>query len=307
MQVTCSKHLSISIIIPVLNAAKHLPALFQALQKQKPSPPKEIVIVDSGSNDQTVEIASQQANTKIITIKKFSHGKARNLGAQAASGDIVVLMTQDAEPYDEYWLSNLLVPFSDSKVAATYSRQIPRADASFTECFFLTNRFPPGDPIHRKKTPQKDLGFEDVFFSNVSSAIRRQVLLTHPFDEQLIMSEDQQFSRNVLEAGYAVVYTSDSIVIHSHNYNLKTVFQRYFDSVYSLTQIFHHHGLRTSSSIGKAYLKKEIKYVIQRHPRKIPYYICYTTAKIAATILAHCTKLLPRVILRRLSLHKYYW
>ena len=71
-----------------------------------------------------------------------------------------------------------------------------------------------------------------------------------PFDEDLIMSEDQQFSRDVIAAGHAVVYQPQSVVVHSHNYSLATCFRRYFDSVYSLTLIFPSHGVGTSASMG---------------------------------------------------------
>ena len=148
---------------------------------------------------------------------------------------------------------------------------------------------------------------ENVFFSNVSAAVRRSILLEFPFDEELIMSEDQQFSRDVINAGYAVAYAADSVVIHSHNYTLKAAFQRYFDSVYSLTTIFPSHGIGTSTAMGADYLRKEMRFVLRNYPRKFPYYLCYNLAKIAATILAHFASYLPKFLLRRLSQHSYHW
>lgn len=131
--------------------------------------------------------------------------------------------------------------------------------------------------------------------------------MQYPFDETLIMSEDQQMSRDLLNAGYTVVYAPDSVVIHSHNYTLGNVFKRYFDSVYSLTIIFPKHGVGTSASMGIDYLLKEIVFVLRNYPQKLPYYFLYTAAKTAGTIMGHCVKILPRCILKRLSMHSYHW
>ena len=300
-------HFKVSIIIPVLNAAPYLPELFPALQSQNPFSSSEIILVDSNSTDNTREVCRNVKNVKIIPIDDFSHGRARNLGAAQARGDIVVFLSQDALPENQFWLKNLLAPFKDKTVAASYSRQIPRPDAIFTERFFLAYRFPEKPVIRRKNPGNEPASLESVFFSNVSSAIRRSILLQYPFDEKLIMSEDQQFSRDVLNAGYAVAYAPDSVVIHSHNYSLKAAFKRYFDSVYSLTTIFPSHGIGTSTSMGANYLRKEILFVLRNYPWKIPYYLCYNFAKITATILAHFVPYLPKFLLRRLSQHSYHW
>ncbi|MEW6428528.1 MAG: glycosyltransferase [Thermodesulfobacteriota bacterium] len=297
----------VSVVVPILNAAAHLEALLTALQRQTPLPPSEIILVDSGSTDASLAIAGKFANTRIVPLSNFSHGRSRNLGARAASGEIVVFLSQDALPKDNFWLQELLRPFFDPQTVGTYSRQIPWPDALFAEKFFLATRFPAGPAIRREKPARAELTLEDVFFSNVSSAIRRSTLLRYPFDETLIMSEDQKFSKDVLNAGYAVVYAPDSVVIHSHAYTLLSLFRRYFDSVYSLTQIFPAHGVGTSAAIGSSYIRKEALFVIRACPQKIPYYVCYNLAKAAAGVLAHLAPHLPKFLLRRLSLHSYHW
>ena len=296
-----------SVVIPVLNAARYLPALLEAFRTQKPAPPREVILVDSHSTDDTRDMAATRAGVRIVPIGQFSHGRARNLGAREAGGDIVVLMTQDALPRDDHWLAKLLEPFADGQVAAVFSRQLPRADAHPMERFFLETHFPPGPPVRRQKKPGAPLTFPDVFFSNVSAAVRRDVLLRHPFDETLIMSEDQQFARDILNAGYATLYQPESVVYHSHAYTLREVFKRYFDSVHSLTVIFPKHGLGSSASIGVPYLMREMRHMVVRHPRRIPYYFLYTVAKTAGTVMGHFAPVLPRFLLRRLSLHSYHW
>jgi rhamnosyltransferase len=305
MSANCS--LTVSIVIPTLNAAPFLPPLMKSLFAQEPLQPMEVVLVDSMSTDDTSAVARSDPRIRLVSIRDFSHGRARNLGAREAKGEIVVMMTQDVMPADRNWLARLLQPLEENNTVAAFSRQIPRPDASPMERFFLADRFPDGPIIVKRKSGNKPAILEQAFFSDVSAAFRREVLLKYPFDETLIMSEDQQFSRDVQEAGYAVAYQPSSIVIHSHNYTLRAAFKRYFDSVYSLTVIFKSHGIGTSTSMGTKYLRKEVRYIATNYPWYLPYYAAYNCAKIGGTLAAHLAPVLPRWLLRRISLHNYHW
>lgn len=296
-----------SVVIPVRNAEPYLAALLDALHRQRSVAPGEIVLIDSASTDRTRAIAARDPKVRWIPIEKFSHGRARNLGTQACTSETVVFMSQDALPRDEFWLARLLEPFQDGQVAAAYSRQVPRDDATPMERFFLADRFPGGPIVRRTARPGEVLSLEKVFLSNVSAAVRRNLLLAHPFDERLIMSEDQQLSRDLLKAGYAVVYQPASVVIHSHRYTLGDVFRRYFDSVYSLRHVFPEHDVHVSIRIGRRYVAQEMKYIASRYPAWLPYYALYTAAKSSATVLAHAADRLPRWLVKRMSLHSEYW
>lgn len=298
---------NVSVVIPTLNAAAYLPGLLDVLESQREVELAEIILVDSCSKDKTVDIASTHPLVKVVRVENFSHGRARNLGCAAAQGDIVVFLSQDALPLDDLWLQKLVKPFAEVKVAATYSRQIAREDAYFIERFLLQYIYPDSQKAPVGQEGQDRLTLNKGFFSNVSAAIRRSVLLEYPFDEELIMSEDQQFSRDVLRAGYSVVYVSDSVVIHSHNYTLKNAFQRYFDSAYSLKLIYSGHDLGASVAIGRDYLPLEMRYVLRSHFWRLPYYLCYTAAKVGGTILGRFADRLPRFLARKCSMHKYYW
>ncbi|MDD5676886.1 MAG: glycosyltransferase [Kiritimatiellae bacterium] len=299
--------MKISVVIPVLNAAASLPALLEALAAQQPAPPEEIILVDSLSTDNTRQIALAQANVRVVPLSRFSHGRARNLGAREAEGEIIVLMTQDALPADRHWLASLLEPLADQQVAAVYSRQVPQPNAPPTEQFFLQYHFPPGPPMRREQPAGRSPTLADVFFSNVSAAVRREILLRHPFDETLIMSEDQQFARDLIAAGYTIVYQPSSVVVHSHRYSLGTAFRRYFDSVYSLTLIFPAHDLKVSAAMGRRYLRQEISYMMRHHPLYVPYYCLYTLAKAAGVLCSHFAGRMPLWLARACSLHRYYW
>ena len=297
----------VSVVIPTLNAANYLPELIPALFAQKPKAPDELIIVDSGSTDATLAIAKEHPQVRVVTLKNFSHGRARNLGVQQARGEFVVLMTQDARPQDTGWLAQLLAPFSDPEVGATFSRQYPRADANPMEEYFIFTHFPAA-PAVKMTNKGSNLTFQrGIFLSNVSAAYRRDILLRYPFDETLIMSEDQQVARDIIHGGYAVYYQPKSVVVHSHNYNLRTVFRRYFDSVYSLTLIFPQHDMKESASIGFSYLGNEARHIFCHHPAWVPYYLAYTIAKTSGTLAGHWVNYMPRWLVRKLSLHAYHW
>lgn len=133
--------LFISAIIPTLNAHFYLESLLARLKKQSIN--CKIVLIDSSSCDDTV-IISKKYGDKVLIIPKddFNHGKTRNFGIQETSGDITVLLTQDAIPADDYCLENLLKPLDDPKIVASFGRQLPKLDASPTEKFTRLFNYP---------------------------------------------------------------------------------------------------------------------------------------------------------------------
>lgn len=298
---------SVSVVVPVLNAQPWLADLLGSLMAQQPSPPREIILVDSGSTDSTQAEAARWSGVRVVPIASFTHGGARNLGARQAGGDLLFLLTQDARPADVHTLAHLVAALDQPDVVAAYARQIPRADAHPMEQFFLADRFPARPAVVRRAVPGHPLLVGDVFFSNVAALIRRSALLAHPFDETLIMSEDQQFSRDVLLAGHAVAYAPEAVVIHSHNYTLGVCLRRYFDSVYSLRQLFHGHDFGTTWRMGWTYQWRELKFMVRKYPGWLPYYVAYCSAKILGTLASHFAERMPRSWARALSLHRYYW
>jgi rhamnosyltransferase len=298
---------SISIIIPTLNASRYIPKLFSAFDSQKYDGSVEIVIIDSSSDDGTESLVLARKDVQFTKIARtdFTHGYARNLGVKKAKGEIVVFLSQDALPYDEFWLRNLTAPLETGNTAACYSRQVPYSNATPIEAYFLKVRFPEEKKVTHPD-PSKELKLFDVFFSNVSAAARRSAALETPFQEDLIMSEDQQFSRDLLKKGYSIVYEPASVVWHSHRYDLKTVFRRYFDSAYSLTCIFGQ-TLSESRKIGTEYLKKQAKFILTRHPHWLPYYFFYLAAQTAGTVAGHHAESLPLWMVKKLSLHRRFW
>ncbi|MBN1919068.1 MAG: glycosyltransferase [Verrucomicrobia bacterium] len=294
-----------SIVILTLNAGTRFRRVLEAIDAQRFDGSVEVLVLDSGSTDGTLELAAAHNRVRVHSIANFGHGRTRNEGARLAAGEFIVYLTQDALPLGERWLANLLAPFDDPKVAATYSRQVPYADATPMERFFLSKRFPDVRVVRPEPTKHR-LGLYTVFFSNVSSAIRRTILLEHPFDDDLIMSEDQQFARDVIAAGWRTVYEPASVVRHSHRYTLWQVFTRYFDSLYSLEEIFDDSTGNVSFE-GIKYTLSELWHVLTHHLHWLPYLLFYDASKAAGTLAGHLGHHLPIRIRRALSMHKNYW
>ncbi len=298
---------SVSIVIPVLNAARHLPTLLPALRRQAPRPPAEIILVDSGSTDGTADIAAAFDGTRVVTLDRFTHGRSRNRGAREATGDIVVFVTQDALPKDDTWLARLVAPLGANGIVATCSRQEPRPDATPMERFFLLKRFPAEARVWDLKRLDGKVTYERVLFSDVSGAVERRILLEFPYDETLIMSEDQQLARDLVRAGHAMAYVPESVVIHSHRYSLKQTFKRYFDGVYALSVIFPDQTAGCSVRMGLSYVREELGFLARTAPAWLLYYPAYVAVKAASTLLAHRADRLPPWVLRHLSMHAYHW
>src|ERR1041385_8100009 len=71
---------------------------------------------------------------------------------------------------------------------------------------------------------------EATLFSNVTSAIKKELWEEERWSDSIVIREDQVWSKAMLVAGYAIVYNPLAAVYHTHNYSLKKAFQRFFDS-----------------------------------------------------------------------------
>jgi len=228
----------VSIIILVKNGEKFIRSLLDGLRGQSMFEHAEIIVIDSGSTDDTLKIVSEYpvALTRIPP-EEFGHGRTRNLGARLACGKFLLYLPQDATPIGPDWLAALLLPFEDAAVAGVYCRQVPRADASAMEKFFLLGTYPQR-PAVRTLAKREEVSLSQCFFSTVGGVIRASLWKEHSFREDVIMSEDQAWSKEVMLAGHAIAYQPAAQLLHSHQYGIVGIFRRNFDSGYSVQQIF---------------------------------------------------------------------
>jgi len=240
-----------TVVILVKDAARHLHALMAALDGQELEGGLEVLAIDSGSQDGSAEIL-QAHGARVIRVPEasFDHGRTRNLGANEARGRIVVFLSQDALPADGRFVRTLVEALeADPRLAGVFARQVPRAGADP-----LTRRdlagwvaaqpnpravFLPGPESLAALTPlerHRLLAFDDV-----ASAVRRDVLLAHPFEETRF-GEDVEWAQRVLRVGFGIGYIPEAVVIHSHSRTARGLFRRNYLGHRVLHRLF---GLRT--------------------------------------------------------------
>lgn len=297
----------ISVIIPTRNAKSHIYKLLASLKRQ--SIPSEIIVIDSSSSDNTISIAETfGVRTKIIVKGCFDHGGTRNLAVTYSTGDILVFLTQDALPADEYFLENLIKPLEEPVIAAAYGRQIPRADAKPTERFTRLFNYPE-IPSVKDRNNIPELGIKAFFFSNVCSAIRRKEFEElGGFTENVIMNEDMLLASRLILSGYKIAYVPEAMVIHSHNYSLGKQFKRYFDIGVFLRKNAKTLNNARVNDIGARFIKEEFKYLLNTKAyRCLPYVIVEALSKYVGYRLGLYHSILPVPVRKVISMHSYYW
>ena len=275
----------ISVVIPVKNGGADLRRCLDGIAAQHAAGDVEVVVVDSGSTDGSVEVArAAGARVHEIPPAEFNHGGTRNLGVSLARGDKVVFTSQDAHAERDDWLALLTAPLGDPQVAGAYGRQIAHEDASPSEHFFLDFLY---GPHSRVQLARERIGPQDTLFSNVNAAIRRDVFERFPFVDDIVMSEDQEWSARVLKAGYALHYVAAAVVRHSHPYTLRQAFRRFYDSGLSARQSYLvESSVRDLARLHLAYPFREIAWLVRtRQLRWIPRAIAYQAVKGAGVVL----------------------
>ena len=194
----------VSIIIRTKNEERWIGACLRAIFQQN-YPRFEVIVVDNKSTDQTVAKA-RAFDVRVVTIDEFLPGKAINLGARAAAGDILVCLSGHCIPVDPHWLENLVEELADPAVAGVYGRQQPMSFSSPFDKRDLMLVF----GLDRK------VQVKDSFFHNANSAVRRDIWQKFPFDEDVTNIEDRLWGKQVISQGLKIVYAPDASVYHYH-------------------------------------------------------------------------------------------
>lgn len=243
----------VSIVLPAKNGMTTLPAVFDALRAQQAPCGWEVVAIDSGSTDGTLEFLRRHADrTLTIPPASFDHGLTRNAGLAEARGEYVVLLVQDAVPASPSWLAALIAPLArDPSLAGTFARQQARPEASE-----ITRRYLDGwiaaSPTARVVGLTRDEydgmspleRLDRCAFDHVCAAVRRSVWLRHPY-RPTPMAEDLEWAREVLCAGHRLAYVPEAVVIHSHDRGARYEYRRTFVLHHRLHTLF---GVRTVPS-----------------------------------------------------------
>lgn len=219
----------ISIVIRCYNEEEHIGRLLAGIMQQTVKD-VEIIVVDSGSTDATLSIASRYP-VRILHIapEEFSFGRSLNKGCAAATGEILVFASGHVYPLYEDWLEKLVRPFEfDCKVGLTYGGQRGNEVTKYSEHQVFATWFP----------ATSNLNQDHPFCNNANAAVRRSLWRELPYDESLTGLEDLDWAKRAMSAGHRIAYVAQAVIAHVHNEAPQHIYNRYRREAIALKRIF---------------------------------------------------------------------
>lgn len=254
--------MSVDIICPLYNAEKYIEKLHFSLLKQKNVNRNEIKYILTESEDHSKDILDKlKIKYKLISKNEFSHSLVREESAKESNADIIVFITQDIVIESTDWLINLVNPIIHGEADACYSRQISKYNN--IEKYTREKNYPNESFIKTKENIPK-LGLNTFFFSDASSAIKRDIFIKlKGYDEKdLPISEDMYFAYKLIMNGYKIKYCANSIVYHSHHFTLCELYKRYklTGQFFKENSYLNNYGTnKTGGNLAKYVLKRIIQ------------------------------------------------
>jgi rhamnosyltransferase len=235
----------VTVAILSFNGEQYLDRILTALEQQDFAGSSEILVIDSGSSDDTLATVARHPLVRLHQIpnSEFGHGRTRNLAATLANGRIIAYLTHDAVPADEHWLGELVAPFDKFPgVEAVLGRQIARPDCVPILKYEIRRVFSTQGPEFGTTISYRTAAFERVphywmpaaFYSDVNSAARTEFLLKTIAYRDVDYAEDQLFGRDVLDGGYSKAYAARGAVEHSNDLTYREYKKRTFDEIVGL-------------------------------------------------------------------------
>jgi rhamnosyltransferase len=264
----------VSVVVPVRDGGTLFIHLAATLQHTRGLHDLDVVIIDSGSTDGTLDVA-RSAGFRVHEIPpaEFGHGRTRNLGVHLADGEVVCFLTHDVLPCTPDWPVRFAAAFDDPRIAGVYGRQVPR-DATTMEMFFVALNYP-AEPLRFDPRPNGHHPRPGrVLFSNAFSALRRDVGLRIPFPDGIGYSEDLVWAHQVLAAGYSLAYEPAAEALHAHHYTRRGIFRR----SYLIGQSLSAYDLAGGASFRESlhFLGTELSYFVrQGHTHRVPQLLLY--------------------------------
>ena len=207
----------VSAVIRAYNEGAHIGRLLKGLAQQTVTL-DEIIVVDSGSTDDTVAIA-EAAGCTIVPIAKseFSFGRALNRGCAAAAGDILLFASAHVYPVYDTYIEHIVSAFDRTGVAIAYGRQVGDERTKFSESRVMLKWFPT-ENIWDQGHP---------FSNNANAAVLRSAWQDSPYDETLTGLEDLDFAKKAIGRGCKIAYVADAPVVHVHEESWNITRNRY--------------------------------------------------------------------------------
>lgn len=265
--------MKVTIFIPVYNGENdHLEETLNAIYRQKASFEWDVLVTDSGSKDNSVQIlerfSNQYGNLKLVQIEKeeYSHGGTRQWAAENSDADYMVYLSQDAVPHTENWLEEMVAPFAiNPKIVGVVAKQKPR-----TYCFpamkydiqavFNEQGVDDAITLWQGRDPQFEGHYtKESFYSDVCSAAPREFLVNSIGYRPVRYSEDYEYGKDIIDAGYIKAYSSKAVVEHSNDVRLSEYKKRIFDETFNVRKNGGHTNPISYVFVIKSFLKDSLK------------------------------------------------
>jgi rhamnosyltransferase len=297
-----------SILVLAKNEAHNIPKCLDAVFSQQVDSRFEVIFIDSGSSDGTIEIAKQYPiQLHQIPPDQFHHSRTRNFAASLAAGKYLVYLAADAFPVTPFWLSSLIDNFKDESIKAVYGRHLPKPGSKLERQLALSTLYGP-ERVVKDASSRDRLGYRYYHFSTVNAAIRRETWAATGFPDDLKVFEDIAIAKRILDRGWAIVYEPNAAVLHSHDYPAPVLFRRYFDIgvVYGRLGIW---DSKSRSSVRDDGVKKIASKIASLRPGRVGSVgsaLWHDAAKASGLVLGRNERLLPRFLKRQLSAFRLF-
>jgi rhamnosyltransferase len=218
-----------SVIIRTLDEEIHLQALLEAIETQEVEGiDSQVVLVDSGSTDRTLEIARDYGcRIERISRTDFSFGRSLNRGCAASHGEILVFISGHCVPCSSDWLDRLIAPIRCGTADYTYGRQRGGPRTRFSE-----------EQLFKKQYPEQSAIPQDGFFcNNANAALRRDVWQKFLFDEDSSGLEDMELAKRIHGRDHRIAYVAQAPVFHYHSESWSQVRWRFEREALALQEI----------------------------------------------------------------------
>ncbi|MDQ1334647.1 MAG: hypothetical protein QG552_1597 [Thermodesulfobacteriota bacterium] len=236
----------ITIIIPTYNGGLIFSEGLEMIGRQAYAGPVQLIVVDSGSTDGTIE-AAERAGAIIRRIDNgaFHHARTRNMAVSLAAFDRIIFMVQDAVPCSDGWLSGMAHGLEEDGVAAAFAAQIPQMGATPYARFEIESiarariEAPVLEGVQSLESFQKmpyDRAYRSVGLDNVCAIYRKELLEKTPFPD-VDFAEDLAWAVKISLLGHRVLYLPHIQVRHSHNRSPDYAFCRQIVNSYWVARI----------------------------------------------------------------------
>lgn len=300
----------IAVCIILKNGCPWIETSLPRILTQRIDAPFEVIVVDSGSSDGSVEfvqrLCSESDNVRLICIapSDFHHAKTRNFAAGVSQARFRVFLNGDAVPADGQWLERLTAPVMSGAagIALSYSRQRSRADVDTNNGCRIAFNYGPQSLVKSNEmqlTPK-----QRHMFSSVSCCVDTEVLGSPLFRDDIPVNEDVALAAQALRDGLKVAYCADSVVLHSHNLGYLEILRRSFDNavVFQRLAIFDEHGPGVGRD-GLDYLGASLLGLQHRGvAAKTRFMLFFACTAVGALLGKHYLKL-PRRLAKHLSIY----